>query len=300
MDKDNVFFGIAPINWSNDDLPDLGGEIPFEQCISEMALAGYAGCEVGNKYPVDQPAKLRKMLEIRGLRICNQWFSMFLTSQSLRENIQQLHRQAAFLREMGARVIGASEQTGSIQGRDVPVFGAQRPRLNAAAWKQLCQGSNELGKIAREEYGIRFCFHYHLGTCVENQEEFARYLDATHPDYVSALFDSGHACAAQADVLALLQNAQSRLGHVHLKDVRPAVLRQTREQGLSFLEAVRRGLFTVPGDAGNIDFKTIFAVLQNAEYRGWIVVEAEQDPALANPFEYAKQGREYIRQLCGF
>ena len=300
MNKDNVFFGVAPINWTNDDLPDLGAEIPFEQCISEMALAGYKGCEVGNKYPVDQPDKLRHMLTVRGLQICNQWFSMFLSSRSLAENIGLLHKQASFLQAMGAKVIGVSEQSGSIQAQAVPLFGGTRPQLDAEAWKKLCSGSNELGKIAREEYGICFCYHYHLGTAVESQDEFIRYLDGTNPEYVLALFDSGHAYAAGADVLGLLRQSQERLGHIHLKDVRPEILQQIKEQGLSFLEGVRRGLFTVPGDAGSIDFAAVFAVLKETDYRGWIVVEAEQDPARANPFEYARQGREFIRQLSGF
>ena len=300
MNKEKVFFGVAPINWTNDDMPDLGGEIPFEQCISEMALAGYTGCEVGTKYPVKQPEKLQHMLSVRNLQICNQWFSMFLTSKSLKENIELLHKQAGFLQKMGAKVIGASEQSGSIQGKDVSLFGGHKPKLDTADWKKLCQGSNELGKIVYEEYGICFCYHYHLGTVVESQKEFIRYLEDTDPQYVFALYDSGHAYAAGANVVQLLHQSQERLGHVHLKDVRPKILQDTKERNGSFLEAVRQGIFTVPGDASNIDFAAIFDTFKKMEYEGWIVVEAEQDPAQANPFEYAKKGREFMRSLSGF
>ncbi len=300
MNKEKVFFGVAPINWTNDDMPDLGREIPFEQCISEMALSGYTGCEVGTKYPVDQIEKLQHMLAVRGLKICNQWFSMFLTCKSLKENIELLHKQAVFLQKMGAKVIGASEQRDSIQGKNVPLFGGNKPKLDATDWKKLCQGSNELGKIAYEKYGIRFCYHYHLGTVIESREEFVRYLEDTNPQYVFALYDSGHAYAAGANVVELLEQSRERLGHVHLKNVRPKVLQDTKERNWSFLEAVRQGIFTVPGDAGNIDFAAIFAVLKEIDYQGWIVVEAEQDPAKANPFEYAKKGCEFVRKLSGF
>ena len=302
MRADKVFFGVAPINWTNDDMPELGGEIPFEQCISEMALAGYSGCEVGNKYPIDQPEKLLHMLHVRGLQICNQWFSMFLCSRSLQENIALLHRQAGLLKKLGARVIGASEQSGKIYSEPVPLFGGSRPRLNADEWKKLCSGSNELGKIAREEYGIRFCYHHHLGTCVENQEEFLRYLDGTDSEYVWALFDSGHAYAADNKALDFLESVKERVGHVHCKDVRKNVLQRMQTESLSFLEGVQLGLFTVPGDeeAGSVDFAAICHLLREMDYEGWIVVEAEQDPALANPFEYAKKGREFLRGLIGF
>ncbi len=303
-----ISFGIAPINWTNDDLPELGGEIPFEQCISEMALAGYSGCEVGTKYPVDRPGQLAHMLELRGLQICNQWFSIFLSSRPLAENIERLHDQAGFLREMGAGIIGASEQSSSIQGQNVPLFGQDggknghrtKPVLDDEGWQRLCQGSNELGKIAREEYGIRFCYHYHLGTVIETQQEFRRYLENTDPRYVHALFDSGHAFCSGADLPALLRESEPRLAHVHLKDVRPNILAQMKQEGWSFLEGVRRGLFTVPGDAGSIDFEAIFARLKGIGYKGWVVVEAEQDPAVANPFEYARLGREYLRRISGF
>ena len=302
MKADEVFFGAAPINWTNDDMPELGGEIPFEQCISEMALSGYSGCEVGNKYPVERPDTLQHMLDVRGLQICNQWFSMFLCSRSLNENIALLHRQAAFLKKLGAKVIGAAEQSGKIYSEAVPLFGGGRPRLAAAEWKTLCEGSDELGKIAREEYGLRFCYHHHLGTCIESREEFVRYLDGTNAEYVWALFDSGHAYAAGSEALDFLEAVQGRVGHVHFKDVRQPVLQRVRAESLSFLQGVRLGLFTVPSDeeAGSVDFAAICRLLSEMAYKGWIVVEAEQDPALANPFEYAKKGREFLRTLVGF
>ena len=295
MDKKLVKLAMAPIGWTNDDMPDLGSENSFEQCISEMALAGFTGSEVGNKYPGD-PAVLKPYLDVRGLTICNQWFSSFLASQPLSEVEKSFRAQLSFLKEMGARVIGPSEQTRSCQGQPVSVFSGKAVFTNEE-FKAVTSGMNHLGKIARDE-GMKLAFHHHMGTGVQTVEETERFLNDTDPDAVYLLFDSGHFAFSEEDPVAALKKFIGRVGHVHLKDLRPAVYQEVKKSDSSFLDAVRAGVFTVPGD-GSIDFPSIFKILEENDYRGWMVVEAEQDPAKANPFVYAKKARDYIYEKTG-
>ena len=297
FDKNKVKLGIAPIAWTNDDLPDLGGENMFEQCVSEMALAGFTGSEVGNKYPKD-PGILKKALQLRGVEICNQWFSSFLISKPFEEVEKEFRAQLSFLKAMGAKIIGASEQSYSVQGQqETPVFG-QKYVMDDKEWELLCSGLDRLGKIAKEEYGISLTFHHHMGTVVQNPDEVKRMMDNTNPEYVSLLFDTGHFAYCGADPLEMVKTYADRIRHVHLKDIRPEVVQKVKDNGLSFLEGVRMGAFTIPGD-GCIDFDPIFEVLEKAGYEGYMVVEAEQDPAKANPFEYALKARGFIREKTG-
>jgi inosose dehydratase len=291
----NVRLGIAPIGWTNDDMPDLGHENTFEQCVSEMALAGFAGCEVGNKYPSDRAA-LKKALRLRGLTICNRWFSSFLLSKPFEEVAAEFEAQLEFLAFLGAKVIGASEQTGSVQGAAKAVFD-EKPAMDEAQWARLCDGLNRLGEIANAK-GMKLTFHHHMGTVVQTEAEIDRLMAETDPTKLHLLFDSGHLSFAGIDPAKVLAKHVGRVGHVHLKDMRPDIVAKVKAEHLSFLQGVRLGAFTVPGD-GCVDFAPLFAILDNAHYEGWFVVEAEQDPALANPFEYALKARNYIRDAAG-
>ena len=290
-----VKLGIAPIGWTNDDLPELGGQIPFEQCVSEMALAGYSGCEVGNKYPRD-PAVLNRALALRGLTVCNAWFSSFLTTKPYAEVEREFLAHRDFLHAVGARVIGAAEQGHSIQGKALPVFEA-KPRFSEEEWKRLCEGLERLGERAREK-GMTLTYHHHMGTGVQTAEEIDRLMESTRPDLLGLLYDTGHMVFAGEDHLAVLAKWGKRVRHVHLKDLRAAVLEKAKAGRMSFLDAVKAGAFTVPGD-GSVDFAPVFRVLETLGYEGWWVVEAEQDPALANPLEYAILARKYIREKAG-
>lgn len=281
FDKNKVKLGIAPIAWTNDDMPDLGKENTFEQCVSEMALAGFTGSEVGNKYPKD-PEVLKKALELRGVEICNQWFSSFLITKPFEEVEKEFRAQLAFLKAMGAKVIGASEQSYSVQGQlDTPIFG-HKYEMNDQEWDTFCTGMNKLGKIAKEEYGIALTFHHHMGTVVQSLAEVDRMMENTDPEYVSLLFDTGHFTYCGEDPLEVVKKYVHRIKHVHLKDIRPEVVEQVKKENMSFLAGVRAGAFTIPGD-GCINYDPIFKVLEEAGYEGYMVVEAEQDPAKANP-----------------
>ena len=297
FNKEKVKLGIAPIAWTNDDMPDLGKENTFEQCVSEMALAGFTGSEVGNKYPRDTEA-LKKALQLRGMEICNQWFSCFLLTKPLEEVEQEFRNQLSYLKTMGAKIIGVSEQSYSVQGMvDTPIFG-HKYVMNDEEWEVFCKGLNRLGKIAKEEYGISLTFHHHMGTVVQDEAEVDRMMENTDSEYESLLFDTGHFAYCGVNPLKMVKKYTGRIKHVHLKDIRKEVVEKVKAEKLSFLDGVRLGTFTVPGD-GCIDFDPIFKVLEVSGYEGYMLVEAEQDPAKANPLEYAIKARKYIAEKTG-
>lgn len=296
LDKNKVKLGIAPIAWTNDDMPDLGAENTFEQCISEMALAGFTGCEVGNKYPRNDIPALKKALALRNMQICNAWFSSFLITKPYEEVEKDFIEHITFLKEMGAKVVGISEQGHSIQGTDKSIF-EEKYVMNDEEWDMLCTGINKLGKVAKD-MGIKLCLHHHMGTVIQTEAEIDRLMANTDPKVFGLLFDSGHLAYCGEDYMSVLKKYANRIRHVHLKDIRPEMVKKVRDEHLSFLQGVRLGTFTVPGD-GAIDFKPIFEVLEETDYEGYVLVEAEQDPAVANPLEYAIKARKYISEVSG-
>ncbi|WP_208586071.1 myo-inosose-2 dehydratase [Gracilibacillus suaedae] len=296
LSKERIQLGIAPIGWTNDDMPELGGEITFEQCVSEMALSGFSGTEVGNKYP-NNLKELKKALQLRNLSIASAWFSAFLTTKPYAETESAFIEHRDFLFEMGAKVIVVSEQGKSIQGNiDEPLF-KHKPEFNQEEWKKLSDGLNKLGKLAREK-GLKLVYHHHMGTGVQTAEEIDKLMETTDKQLVYLLFDTGHLYFSGEDPVAVLKKYIDRIKHVHLKDVRDSVAEIVRKDQLSFLQAVKAGVFTVPGD-GSYDFKSVFNVLSDSDYEGWFIVEAEQDPAKANPLKYAIIARNYIQEKAG-
>ncbi len=297
MDKGKVKLGIAPIAWTNDDLPELGKENTFEQCISEMALAGFTGSEIGNKYPRDTEV-LKKALDLRGVEICNAWFSTFFTTKPEEETIEAFKKHRDFLHEMGAKVIGCSEQGHSIQGLDKSIFD-EKPIFTDEEWERLAKGMDKLAQLAAEK-GMKVSLHHHMGTGIQTPEEVHRFMEMTGDD-VYLLFDTGHMYfseGTQEAVDAIIRKYVDRILHVHLKDVREEVLNKVKEKKWSFLKGVKEGVFTVPGD-GAISFDNTFDILAKAKYEGWMLVEAEQDPAKANPLEYAIRARKFINEKTG-
>lgn len=297
LDRNKVKLAIAPIGWTNDDMPELGAENTFEQCISEMALAGFVGSEVGNKYPKDTKV-LKKALDLRGLQICNAWFSTYFTTKDENTVIEEFIKHRDFLYEMGAKVIGCSEQGHSIQGLELPIF-EQKPIFTDEEWDKVIKGYNKLAELA-EEKGMKVSLHHHMGTGIQTPEEIDRFMESTK-DNVYLLFDTGHIYfseGSQEAVDKLIDKYIDRIAHIHLKDVRRGVMEKVKAERWSFLKGVREGVFTVPGD-GDINFDHVFDVVEKSGYEGWLVVEAEQDPSKANPFEYAVKARNFIREKTG-
>ena len=289
----NIKLGIAPIAWTNDDMPDLGKENTFEQCVSEMALAGFTGCEIGSKYPKDVDV-LKKALKLRGLSIASAWFSSFLLSQPYEQVEKDFIAHCEFLKAMGAKFCNVAEQGTSVQGKlDVPVF-AGKPHNTEEQWKTLAEGLDRLGAVAKK-IGLTMTYHHHMGTCVQTTEEIDRLMEMTDPDLVWLLCDTGHLVCSGEDPVAILKKYLPRIRHIHLKDIRMEVRNRVKAENMSFLDGVRAGMFTVPGD-GDIDFEPIFDIVGKSRYDGWYIVEAEQDPAKANPLAYAIKARKYIKE----
>ncbi|MEM5567290.1 myo-inosose-2 dehydratase [Aerococcus urinaeequi] len=288
-----IKLGVAPIAWTNDDLPELGKENTFEQCISEMALAGYTGTEIGNKYPKD-PETLKQFLEPRGLEVASAWFSAFLTTEPYENTFEKFKEHRDFLWNMGAKVIVVSEQGHSIQGRDLPIF-EEKPKFTDQEWDLLTKGLEKLGDLAHER-DMEIVYHHHMGTGVQTTDEIERLMENTDPEKVSLLFDTGHLVYSGEDPLGIFEKYHHRIKHIHFKDIREDVMNEVKNEKDSFLTGVKKGAFTVPGD-GMVDFAPIWKAIEQSGYEGWIVVEAEQDPSLAIPFIYAKQAREYIKNI---
>ena len=291
----DVKLGICPIGWTNDDMWDLGDENTFQQCISEMRLAGFTGCEIGHKYPSDVK-ELKEALDLRGMTVASKWFSSFLGTKPFEETFEEFKKEIEYLCYAGATAINISEQSYSIQGNpDLSIF-KNKARFTDAEFAQMCDGLNKLAEYAKSN-GIRACFHHHMGTCVQTLEETERMLNNTSDDLLLC-YDTGHWTFSEVDPMAILNEFPNRIGHVHLKNMRRAVCDQAIKESWSFLKSVRNGAFTVPGDPeGCVDFESVLRKLDEIGYEGWIMVEAEQDPAKANPFKYAKMAYEYITDL---
>src|SRR5271157_1068146 len=299
LSKDKVWFGVTPTLWWNDDFLSIDIGIPFEQCVSEMALAGFVGCSVGHKYPTD-PTVLKAALDLRGLRVSEPWVSTYFTIKEMREQtLATVRHQLEFIGAMGGTDLVVAEFGQAVNPLPVAVF-ANRPIFNDDQWKALRDGLNEIGLMANER-GMRLCYHPHMGTGVNIASDVDRLMETTDPDLVHLLLDTGHLAFAGVDPLAVTTKYGDRIKHIHLKNVRPPIVEQARRQHWSFQTAVEAGVFTVPGDPeGAIDFPPIFAALAASGFEGWIVVEAEQDPAKATPLKYAKMARQYLRDTLGF
>jgi inosose dehydratase len=268
-----VRLGISPIGWSNDDLPELGGDIPLDSCLAEARSAGYEGIELGRKFPRD-PAVLRPILEQFGLALISGWYSGRLLERSVRAEVAAIEPHSSLLVAMGCAVLVYAETSGSIAG-DPRRSLSGRPRLGAGDWHDFGAQLTELADHLSAR-GIGLVYHHHMGTVIESEAEIDRLMAATG-DKVGVLLDTGHAAYAGVDPAALARRHADRIRHVHCKDVRPEVLARVRARDASFLDGVLDGVFTVPGD-GCIDFTGVLAKLAAVDYGGWLVVEAEQDP----------------------
>ena len=288
-----IQLAISPLTWSNDDMPALGGEIPLETCLSEMRQAGFTGTEMGAKYPRD-PAVLLPILEHHGLKLASGWCSGNLVRQDVEAEWKAIAPHVALMRAAGVKAMVYGEVSNTVHG-DIGKKLSSRVRFADADFKQYGARLTALAQRLQSECGIRLAFHHHVGTIVETQQDVMRLLECTG-DAVGLTFDSGHAAFGGSDPVTLLRDVAPRVAHVHFKDVRPAVIRDTRVQDRSFLDSVLAGAFTVPGD-GVIDFPTLVSVLKKVDYEGWVVVEAEQDPAKAHPLTYARMAHDNIARF---
>jgi len=290
--KFEVKIGINPISWSNDDLPSLGGETSLETALSEGKAIGYEGFELGNKFPRESKA-LAKVLGAHGLALVSGWYSGRLAQCSVDEEIAAVDAHLRLLADNGATVMVYGEVADSIQGAPLPLY--KRPRFfRTEQWRDYGARLTEFARHTLSR-GVRLAYHHHMGAYCETPEDVDRLMENVG-DEVGLLFDSGHMTFAGGDAAAMLRKYVSRVCHVHCKDVRPNVLKLARNRNWSFLESVINGAFTVPGD-GAVDFSALIGILREHGYRGWLVVEAEQDPVVAPAHAYAKKGFDHLASL---
>jgi len=293
MKSFDVKIGINPISWANDDLPELGGDTLLETILAEGSEIGYRGFELGNKFP-KEPEALRKVLAQFRVELVSGWYSGELARHSVEREIQAVGPHLQLLKTNGVNVMVYGEVADSIQGkRNVAL--SRRPQFaDATQWRTYAGKLDAFARYTRSR-GVRLAYHHHMGAYVQSVEDVNRLMSLTSPD-VGLLLDTGHITFAGGDAVDALKKHLGRVCHVHCKDVRAEVMREARRQDWSFLDSVLKGVFTVPGD-GHVDFKALLRLLHDHGYCGWLVVEAEQDPALAPSYQYAQMGFRHLSEL---
>ena len=287
-----IKLGIAPIAWSNDDMPELGGETPIEQCLREANSAGFIGVELGGKFPRN-PGIVKFLLEKFNLSMPGGWYGSKLKERSVEDEWQLMQDQIELFLSLDTKVFIFADVSGSIQGRgDVPL--TKRPTLTLDEWKEYSKKITEISNRL-EDVGLPISYHHHMGTIIQTESDIEKLLDLTN-EKTKLLFDTGHLLFAQADYERCLKKYISRINHVHCKDMRKSVLEKSLKLDLSFRDSFLEGVFTVPGD-GCINYNPLIKILYESNYREWLIIEAEQDPKNANPLEYAKIGYNYLLEV---
>jgi inosose dehydratase len=287
----SIRFGVSPIAWINDDLPALGGSTPLESVLEEARDVGFSGIELGGKFPRDANV-LQALLNRNQLALVGGWYSANLLTRSAAAEIQAMQSHLGLLKAMGCKVFIIAETSNAIhcdQGSSL----SATPRLVGSAWDEFGRKLTDVGDYLAQA-GLRMAYHHHLGTVVESQQDLDRFLDSTGRS-VGLTVDTGHAALGGIDALTLIQDHPLRVAHVHCKDIRSRVFQQVKSESRSFLSGVISGMFTVPGD-GDLQFAGVMQALAKIGYAGWIIVEAEQDPAVATPKAYAALGLKTLRR----
>lgn len=290
-----ILFGTNPIAWSNDDDWSIGDHLSLEDCLSDCREIGFDGIEKGHKMPDDGLA-LKSKLGQYGLRFAAGWFSTNLLVNDIETEKKALHAWIDFTKAAGGDHINACECSNTVHGNDKMAVN-DRPIMTDEEWDRFSRGYEELSKYANEE-GVKMGYHHHMGTIVESAADIDRFMAMAGP-HTRLLLDTGHAYFGGADPLELARKYMDRVSHIHSKNIRPGFMKQVREEGLSFLEGVRRGTFTVPGDPeGCIDFEPVLKVAAEHGYSGWVVIEAEQDSLVYEPLKYQGLGLRTLKDIA--
>ncbi|TJY39800.1 myo-inosose-2 dehydratase [Cohnella pontilimi] len=289
-----VRLGISAINWVNEDMHELGDHYTFEDLMRDFTDLGFEGTEMCRKFP-QTASEVKAALGSHGLALASWWRGVRFADPALRQQeLEAYRRHVEFLQTAGSRHVVTCEVLGAPHADP---SAATRATLSKDQWKHLAEGLHQAGEICREA-GLKLVYHYHAGTVVEGPEEIARLMEITDPSLVHLLLDTGHAVYGGGDPARYAETYADRIAYVHLKDVRKDVLEQARRENQGFLQRVRNGVFTVPGD-GCIDFGSVLGALDRAGYEGWMILEAEQDPSAAEPKAYAAKGKQHLLQLLG-
>jgi inosose dehydratase len=288
-----IRFGVSPIAWVNDDMPELGGDTPLETVLGDAAAIGFDGIELGGKFPRD-PQDLKALLDRFDLALVGGWYGSRLLGRGAEAEIAAMRPHLRLLQALGTDVFVIAETSNAIHGdRSRPL--SQAPRLAEHEWRAFGRRLTDVADYLAGE-GMRCAYHHHLGTVVERQEDLDRLLAVTG-EKVGLTLDTGHAVLGGFDPAETIRRHSGRIVHVHCKDIRPDVFGALARRDGSFLDGVLDGMFTVPGD-GAIDFAEVLGALADIGYEGWVVVEAEQDPALADPRQYGDFGLRTLERMA--
>jgi inosose dehydratase len=290
-----ILYGTNPIAWSNDDDQTLGADISLSTCLNETQRIGFDGIEKGHKFPTRAPL-LKAVLGLRNLKFVSGWHSLNLLAHDVEAEKRAIQPHLDLLKAMGCTVCIVCETSNAIHGND-RVAVNDRPVLPQKDWAGFGKDVEAIAAYTAAQ-GLHLVYHHHMGTIVETEAEIDALMAATGP-YTKLLLDTGHTYFGGGDPLSVARKHMGRVKHLHAKNVRPSVMKDVREQGLSFLEGVRRGVFTVPGDAeGGVDFLPVLEVAAAHHYSGWLVIEAEQDAAVRNPFHYQSMGLKALKSMA--
>lgn len=287
----SVRIGVSPIAWINDDMPELGGGTSLETLLGDCRDLGFEGVELGGRFPRD-PAVLKPLLRGYRLDLIGGWYSTFLLERDADAEIAALQGHLALLEAMASPVFIAAECSSARHGvRTHPL--RDQPALAVEQWAPFGERLTRVADYVRSR-GLRFAYHHHLGTAVEKPADLEQ-LFANSGDAVGLVVDTGHCVLGGIDPADLIARVPGRVAHVHVKDIRRPVFDAIHASGRSFLDGVLAGMFTAPGD-GSIDFGPVMRALRAIDYAGWIVIEAEQDPTLADPRRYSEIGLATLRR----
>jgi len=289
-----IRYGTNPIAWANDDDQTIGADIPTARILDEAGRQiGFDGIENGHRWP-DEPEALRALLAENGLKFISGWYSTELLVRSVEDEINAAARHIAKLKHNDCKVMIVCETSNAIHGAAKPVN--DRPRLTAPEMQAFGKKLEAFAGHLNAQ-GLTLVYHHHMGTIVESPDDIDAFMAATGP-HTHLLFDAGHCAFGGGDPVKVLTRHIARVRHFHAKSIRPAVTARVRAEGLSFLQGVVAGAFTVPGDQeGGIDFGPLLKILAGANYDGWIVIEAEQDPTVRNPLLYQTLGLATLKRL---
>ena len=289
----SVKIGVSPISWTNDDMPELGRDTTVEHCLQEGKQAGYSGFELGGKWP-RETSILEPLFNKYNMDVVSSWFCGGLLKDSIEVEINRITPHMQFLKDLGTDVIVYCEMDACVHG-DISSPLSMRPTLSEDQWQDWTDKLNQLAKYTLS-HGMQLAYHHHMGTIVQIEEEVDKLMAMTNKD-LGLVLDTGHLIYAGSDPLKVYEKYSDRVLHIHCKDVRGAALDDSLKADSSFLNSVLNGVFTVPGD-GDFDFPGLFKMVSDNEYSGWIVVEAEQDPAKAHPLTYVTMGYKNIESYC--
>lgn len=290
-----ILFGTNPIAWSNDDDQSIGAHLSLDDCLNDCREIGFDGIEKGHKMPNDGQELKAKLAEY-GLKFVGGWHSTNLLVNDIDTELAAMQVFIDMLKAAGSTVLIAAECSNTIHGSD-GIGILDRPVMSEPDWARFTTGLTQLAEAAAAQ-GITLCYHHHMGTVIQTEGEIDRLMAETGPA-VNLLLDTGHCTFGGGDPTALAARHMGRVRHIHCKNIREEIMMQVIVENLSFIEGIRRGVFTVPGDPeGSVDFQPVLNEAARHGYQGWLVIEAEQDSLVRNPLHFQTMGHTALKQMA--